>query len=211
LSRILRFATLWVPVALYGAAVYYLSSLSQVAVVGRLPDYLTHPVEYGGLTILIVRAMNGGLRRPIPQRVHVGAVALAVLYAVTDEIHQLHVPRRTASVKDVLSDALGAVLAVGLAEILQRFLERRRKVLEISLYTRRDCHLCHEARDILTRISREIPLRVTEVDVDADPNLARLYQLEVPVLMAGGVKISKLRPDEAVIRRRLERLAPQGG
>jgi VanZ family protein/glutaredoxin len=203
---------LWVPVGLYGGAVYYLSSLSQVAVVGRLPDYLTHPLEYAGLTVLIVRALNGGLGRSISRRVFLGAVMLAVLYAVTDEIHQLRVPRRTASVKDVFSDALGAVLGVGIAEVLQRAMARRRPSLEVLLYSRKECHLCHEARDILERISsEEIPLRIVEVDVDGSEELSRRFRQEVPVLMAGGVKISKLRPDEAAIRRRLARISAGEG
>jgi glutaredoxin len=136
-------------------------------------------------------------------------VGLAVLFAVSDEIHQLHVPRRTASLKDVLSDALGAALAVGLAEFLQRSFRRRRDSppVEVILYTRKECHLCHDARDILIRLSREVSLTVSEVDVDNRAELGRRFDREVPVVMVGGVKISKLRPDEMAIRRRLIRIA----
>lgn len=211
MSRILRLSALWLPVTLYGAAVYYLSSLP-ASLVGRFPDYLSHPLEYAGLTVLIVRALNEGLDRPIPWRLHFGAVALAVVFAVSDEIHQLHVPRRTASLKDVLSDALGATLAVGLAEVLQRFFRRRRgfSPVAVILYTRKECHLCHVARDILDRLSREVPLRVSEVDVDSRAEMSGRFDQEVPVVMAGGVKISKLRPDEVAIRRRLLRIASRG-
>jgi hypothetical protein len=191
--------------------VYYLSSLSYVAVAGRLPDYLTHPVEYAGLTLLILRALNGGLVRTIPWRLHFWGVAIAVLYAISDEIHQLHVPRRTASLKDVLSDTLGAVLAVGIAEAVQRarFLRRRTLPLRVVLYTRKECHLCQEAKEILARVSREVPLIVSEVDVDSDADLASRFAAEVPVVLAQGAKVSKLRPDEEAIRRRLRRMAIQ--
>jgi hypothetical protein len=45
------------------------------------------------------------------------------------------------------------------------------------------------------------------VDIDSRAELSRRFDQEVPVVMAGGVKISKLRPDEMAIRRRLMRIA----
>jgi glutaredoxin-like protein DUF836/VanZ like protein len=207
-KRTLHLGALWLPVIVYGGLVYYFSSLPQVAVAGRFPDYLLHPVEYAGLSLLILRALNGGLRAPFPGRAQLGAIVLASLYAISDEFHQLHVPNRTASLKDVLSDALGALFAVGAAEILQRALSRRRsRPLPVKLYVRSDCHLCHEARDVLRRVAAAIPLSIAEVDVDSDPDLARRFGPEVPVITVGADKISKLRPREAAIRRRLERIA----
>ncbi len=197
--------------AVYGGAVYYISSLSRVTVAGLIPDYILHPAEYAGLTLLIIRALNGGLRRRIPGSVHLWGVGLAVLYAISDEVHQLHVPRRTASLKDVLSDTLGAVLAIGLAVAIQRVAGlRRRAPVAVVLYTRKDCHLCSAARDILERISRDMPLRVSEVDVDENPALRDRYGEEVPVIETGGARISQLRPDEEAIRRRILRAERAG-
>jgi predicted small integral membrane protein len=42
------------------------------------------------------------------------AVLLAILYAVSDEVHQVFVPGRGAGVRDVVIDAVGASLGVGL-------------------------------------------------------------------------------------------------
>jgi VanZ family protein len=42
------------------------------------------------------------------------AVLLATLYAVSDEIHQVYVPGRGASARDVMIDAAGATLGVSL-------------------------------------------------------------------------------------------------
>jgi len=207
-KRAFHLGALWLPVILYGGLVYYFSSLPQVAVAGKFPDYFLHPIEYAGFTLLILRALNGGFRAPFPGRTQLGAIVLAFLYAISDELHQLHVPNRTASLKDVLSDTLGALLAVGAAEILQRATSRRRShPLSVKLYVRSDCHLCHEARDVLRRVAAAIPLSIAEVDVDSDPDLARRFGSEVPVITVGADKISKLRPREAAIRRRLERIA----
>ena len=199
---------MWAPVVAYGAGVYYLSSQSFPPVAGRLPDYLIHPLEYLGLTLLVVRALNGGLLTPISRLTHFSAVALTVIYAISDEVHQLHVPRRTASLKDVLSDTLGAVLAVGLAEALQRLRSRTRgRALALTLYSGADCHLCDEAKEILRRVGQEVPLVVEEVDVASDPALKSRYGEQIPVILAGGTKISKGTPDEGAIRRRLLKMS----
>ena len=206
MNRILHFSSLWLPVVAYGGAVYYVSSLSRVGMAGAVPDYLSHPLEYAGFTVLIIRALNGGLLRPIPGTLHCRAVALALLYAISDEIHQLHVPRRNASLKDVLSDTLGAVLAVGLVEVIQRTRARRRRApLPVILYTRERCHLCQDAREILARLAAEAPLAVSEIDVDSDPELTARFGEQVPVIVVEGAKVSKLVPREAAIRRRLFR------
>ena len=203
-----RLAGLWAPVVAYGAGVYYLSSQSVPPVAGRLPDYIAHPLEYLGLTLLVVRALNGGFLAPISQLTQFTAIALTVIYAISDEIHQLHVPRRTASLKDVLSDTLGAVLAVGVAEAIQRVRGRASvAALKVTLYSGADCHLCHEAKEILKRVGGEVFLVVTEVDVAADPALRARYGDQIPVIVAGESKISKGAPDEAAIRRRLLRMS----
>jgi predicted membrane protein len=46
------------------------------AVAGRLPDYIAHSLEYLGLTLLVVRALNGGFQSPISRLTHVSAVAM---------------------------------------------------------------------------------------------------------------------------------------
>ena len=40
------------------------------------------------------------------------AIGLAIAYGIVDELHQSHVPGRVCSISDVLSDTVGAVLAV---------------------------------------------------------------------------------------------------
>lgn len=51
------------------------------------------------------------------------ATALAVLYAASDEFHQLFVPGRAAAIKDVLIDSGGALLGVILAVVLGRIIK----------------------------------------------------------------------------------------
>lgn len=74
-----------------------------------------HVTEYAILSWLLFRALNQPKERgPAPWNWPKAAVvfALVALYAASDEIHQLFVPSRQASVWDVLLDSGGA--AVGL-------------------------------------------------------------------------------------------------
>jgi glutaredoxin len=74
--------------------------------------------------------------------------------------------------------------------------------LEVVLYTRPGCHLCDEARARLNRERRRHRFRLTEVNVDSDPDLAGRYGDRVPVVTVGG----KLRFRGGVNRVLLARL-----
>lgn len=43
------------------------------------------------------------------------ALLLCVLYAISDEYHQLYVPGRGAQVKDIIIDSVGAIVGIGLS------------------------------------------------------------------------------------------------
>ncbi|MEX0688321.1 MAG: glutaredoxin family protein [Pirellulales bacterium] len=59
------------------------------------------------------------------------------------------------------------------------------------LYTRRGCHLCDEAEDLLATLG----LVATRVDVDGDETVAARYGLRVPVLEIDGVVVMEGRFD----------------
>ena len=74
-----------------------------------------HVVEYAILSMLLWRA----LRKPQKGQwglwnrgAALGAIALAVLYAITDELHQSFVPSRQGQITDVLIDSFGAALGL---------------------------------------------------------------------------------------------------
>ena len=57
--------------------------------------------------------------------------------------------------------------------------------LEVTLFTRQDCSLCHIAEDDLAQLQKEVPHTLTVVDIDQDPDLQALYGHKVPVIVAG--------------------------
>jgi glutaredoxin len=58
--------------------------------------------------------------------------------------------------------------------------------LHILVYTRRGCHLCDDAWQLLEREQRQYGFRLTAIDVDSDPELAGRYGECVPVVLVDG-------------------------
>jgi len=89
------------------AAIFYASSVS-VPPIPSGTDKPLHALAYLGLAVVVVRAVVGGLPGWIDLWVATTAVLITVGYAVTDEVHQMFVPGRSADVYDLLADAAGA-------------------------------------------------------------------------------------------------------
>ena len=52
--------------------------------------------------------------------------------------------------------------------------------LRVELVTSPGCHYCGHAREVLERVGTEVPLRVTEVDLDSPDGRAALARWRVP-------------------------------
>jgi glutaredoxin len=78
-------------------------------------------------------------------------------------------------------------------------------MIRLTLYTRPDCHLCHEMRAVIDAVARDVPLTIEQVDVDRDQALAARYGAEVPVLAVNGRTAFKYRVDQRALRARLAR------
>ena len=178
---------------------------------------MAHGIEYGVLGLFLARALNGGVRRPLRWRVVLWTMGLSLVWAVGDELHQLYVPTRIASVADVVADMTGCALACAVLAVavhwrsMARPLRQERlaggvtttRSAKLVLLTRSDCHLCHDASELLSRVVPEHDVLLEVLDVDSKQELERLYGDEVPVLLVNGKKASKFRLDERQLRRRL--------
>ena len=58
-------------------------------------------------------------------------------------------------------------------------------MLTVTLYTRKDCHLCEQAKADLESLQEKFPHRLVEIDIDSDPALQKKYLAEIPVVEVG--------------------------
>jgi len=125
-----RHSAIWrraLPALLWAALIFVFSSQAElprvpVSVLDLVLKKAAHLAEYAVLAILLLRAL-APVRSEATRGAFLAAWALAVIYAVTDEIHQAFVPGRSAAALDVLIDALGAMLGLAGLAAAQRLRE----------------------------------------------------------------------------------------
>jgi glutaredoxin len=68
---------------------------------------------------------------------------------------------------------------------------------EVVLYGRPGCHLCDDARDVLTRVREQRPFTFAERNIEQDERLLRAYLERIPVVTIDGVVTFEFFVDEA--------------
>jgi hypothetical protein len=128
-TRLTRQISRWGPALLIMAVIFVASSIPRNEMPSfGLWDWVVkkggHMLGYALLALAYLRGLttNSGPRPTVRQMLL--AVALAGLYALTDEFHQLFVPGRSAAALDVLIDTLGASLGVGVWEFGRRWVNK---------------------------------------------------------------------------------------
>ena len=76
---------------------------------------------------------------------------------------------------------------------------------KVVIFSRQNCHLCHEAEKIVREVLSEISFELEVINIDGNAELESLYWEEVPVTMINGAKhdyfrVDKKRFSEAVLR-----------
>jgi glutaredoxin len=74
---------------------------------------------------------------------------------------------------------------------------------DVTIYSRPGCHLCEEAKQQIAPLLKEFGARLTEINIDEDPELRARYGYDVPVIFLGARKAAKHRVDIAQFRRQL--------
>ena len=106
--------SLWLPVAVYMAAIYYGAALKAVpGPAANISDTVLHMAGYAGLAIVTLRATANGTRAGMTRRAMILAFVIATIHGMTVEVEQMFVPWRFAEWRDVGNDVIGA--AAGLA------------------------------------------------------------------------------------------------
>ena len=75
---------------------------------------------------------------------------------------------------------------------------------ELLIYTRKDCCLCDEMKNVIHQVAAHTPLALEEIDVDASPETQEEYGNEVPVLFINGRKAFKYRVTREELEKKLK-------
>jgi len=74
---------------------------------------------------------------------------------------------------------------------------------DVTIYSRPGCHLCEDAKAQIAPLLKEFGARLTEINIDEDPELRARYDYDVPVFFLGARKAAKHSVDLAQFRRQL--------
>lgn len=112
IRKVIRF---WLPVVIWAVVIFLFSArptrrATQIFWQDFIIKKSAHVFEYGVLTLLLYRALKEvGVEK---KEAGVYSIILAVLYGVSDEFHQSFTPGRESTIRDVIFDTIGAILAI---------------------------------------------------------------------------------------------------
>jgi len=97
----------------------------QLLVAHEIIRKCAHLTEYFVLSLLVFRAFKADRTEKHDWRWAFYSILTVVLFACSDEFHQLFVPTRGSSIYDVGIDTVGGILAQGARGLVQRWKRRR--------------------------------------------------------------------------------------
>lgn len=103
----------FLPPVLWMALIYYLSAQSYLPSPAEpfanfVLKKLAHVFVYGVLYVLLYRAINGKKKKPN----WLFPLIITIAYAFSDELHQMMTPGRTPTIRDIVFDTCGALIAM---------------------------------------------------------------------------------------------------
>jgi len=73
----------------------------------------------------------------------------------------------------------------------------------VTLVGKPGCHLCDDAREVITEVCGELGTPWEEKDINEDQELYRLYWEQIPVVLVDGEQHTFWRVDPSRLRRAL--------
>jgi glutaredoxin len=78
----------------------------------------------------------------------------------------------------------------------------------VTIYSRKECHLCEEALSVLQNLKAELKFEINEIFIDGDEDLEKLYGEQVPVTLINGEHHDYWRVDPVMFKSSLEKHRP---
>lgn len=111
IPKFLNAISAWLPPLALMAFIFFMSTQQNISVSDNVQEDFAifkslHILEYSLLTILLFRALFKTTTLTFTNMIRAVAI-LALLYGISDEIHQTFVPTRTGKLRDVFIDGIG--------------------------------------------------------------------------------------------------------
>lgn len=102
----------WILVIFIAIFIFYMSSLTSdpTPYSFSLKPYVYHFFIFGILAFFLSIAMTKGKNNN--KNLLFLVLIISIIYAISDELHQLFVPNRSCSLNDVIMDSIGALCAI---------------------------------------------------------------------------------------------------
>jgi VanZ family protein len=110
------------------AFIFAASSVPGTQLPARIWDKLVHFTVYAVLGMLFTLPLARGRLSNVTLRTASFALALSVLYGMSDELHQRFTPNRTSDPMDVVADTLGAAAGILLIVAARAIVSEGRKL-----------------------------------------------------------------------------------
>jgi glutaredoxin len=77
----------------------------------------------------------------------------------------------------------------------------------VTIYSRPECHLCHEAEEIISHAVCRDEFEIAVINIDEHPELLEQFKNDIPVVFINGIKAFKQRVDPKDFCRKIRRLS----
>lgn len=91
-------------------------NINNIELLNLIIRKLAHYIEYLILGILVIKMF---IKNNIPQS-YLISIIFCIIYAISDEIHQLFVPGRACQIKDILIDSIGSITGIYLYKLISK-------------------------------------------------------------------------------------------
>ncbi len=77
-------------------------------------------------------------------------------------------------------------------------------MLNVTIYSKKDCHLCDIAKETLLKVQQELPFTLNEIDIEKDRTAFEKYKYLIPVIEIDGEKAFNYKVDENEFKKLLK-------
>ena len=76
-------------------------------------------------------------------------------------------------------------------------------MVNVTVFFKKDCHLCDAAKETLLKVQKEFPFSLTEIDIEKDKTAFEKYRHLIPVIEVDGKEVFNYRVNENEMKKLL--------